>query len=230
MYKAIIFDIGETLVGYDKPLNWSGLYRSAMEYAVNKCGYNFSEDDYQQAVDVLTKYNTRINPRKHEVSSVQIFTEIMSGMNLSAKHIKEMASHFFGFFQRDSFVYPEVEDTLNILVNKGIKIGTLSDVAYGMDNEYVWKDIETLEKYIAYPLTSNDVGFRKPCTQGIELFIQKADVNIAEIIYVGDEEKDMICANAAGAYSVLINRDRKVKRYGQDEEIYLLTGLLDIIG
>lgn len=32
MFKAIVFDIGQTLVGYNKPLNWSALYRPALEH------------------------------------------------------------------------------------------------------------------------------------------------------------------------------------------------------
>ena len=55
MFQAVIFDIGETLVGYDKPLKWSGLYRPALEHIADKCKRNFTEDDYQQPLDILTK-------------------------------------------------------------------------------------------------------------------------------------------------------------------------------
>lgn len=229
MFQAVIFDIGETLVGYDKPLNWSGLYRPALEHIADKCKLNFTEDDYQQAVDILTKYNTRINPREYEVSSAQIFEEMVSSLNLSVKNTDDMIEQFFSYFRRESFIYPEVEETLNQLLAKGIKTGTLSDVAYGMDNIYVFKDIETLKKYIDFPLTSNDVGYRKPCTRGVELLVQKMEVDVSECIFVGDEKKDMVCANAAGAYSVLINRSKETKRYGQAEEISSLLGVLDII-
>ena len=43
MFKAIVFDIGQTLVEYKKPLNWSELYRPAFERISEKCGYTFSE-------------------------------------------------------------------------------------------------------------------------------------------------------------------------------------------
>lgn len=61
------------------------------------------------------------------------------------------------------------------------------------------------------------------------MLVEKIHVDISEIVFVGDEEKDMICANNAGAYSVLINRDDAVKNYGQAEEIHSLTELLDIV-
>lgn len=227
MYKAIVFDIGRTLIGYNKPLNWSGLYRPAWEHIANKMGYNFKEDDYQHIIGVLTKYNTRINPREYEVTSTQIFTEILNGIGVSVKDLEQVKHCFYSYFRRDSFVYPEVEETLKELVNRGIVLATLSDVAYGMDNQYVLDDISTLQKYINYPYTSNDVGYRKPNIGGLKILAEKININMSEMIFVGDEEKDMLCANNAGAYSVLINRDGITKKYGQARELHSLDELLN---
>ena len=229
MHKAVIFDIGRTLVRYKTPLNWSKLYRPAFRYVAEQCGYHFSEDQYQHIGDVLTKYNTRINPRIQEASSVQIFTEIADGAGLSKEDVEQVKHYFFSYFRQDVSLYPEVEETLKALVDKGILTGTLSDVAYGMDNVYALEDIALIRKYINYPLTSNDVGFRKPSTKGLEMLAEKMQIDIPEMIFVGDEEKDIICANDAGAYSVLINRDNTVKNYGQKQEICSLAELLSIV-
>ena len=51
-------------------------------------------------------------------------------------------------------------------------------------------------------------------------------VDIKEMAFVGDEEKDIMCAVNAGAYSILINRDNTIKNYGQDKEISSLDELL----
>lgn len=228
MYKAVIFDIGQTLVQYKNPLNWSKLYRPAFQYVADQGGYHFSEEQLQHAGNVLTKYNTRINPRVEEVSSTQIFTEILDGFGLPQEDVEQVKNQFFSYFRQDVALYPEVEETLNALVDKGIVIGTLSDVAYGMDNVYALEDIAAIRKYIAYPFTSNDVGYRKPSTKGLEMLAEKMHIDISEMIFVGDEEKDVICANNAGAYSVLINRDSTVKNYGQNKEIHSLVELLKI--
>ena len=53
-----------------------------------------------------------------------------------------------------------------MLYSNGILIGTLSDVAYGMDNVYVWNDISPFLQYIHYPLTSNDVGYKNLAFKG----------------------------------------------------------------
>ena len=230
MFKAVIFDIGQTLVNYKNPLNWSKLYRPAFQYVADQCGYHFSEDQYRHVGSVLTKYNTRITPRIHEVSADQIFREIIDGIGVSEQDIEQVKNHFFSYFRQDISLYPEVEETLKRLAEKGIMTGTLSDVAYGMDNEYALKDIADIRKYIDYPLTSNDVGFRKPSTKGLEMLTEKIQVDISEMIFVGDEEKDIVCANNAGAYSVLINRDNIEKNYGQKKEIHSLVELFSIVG
>lgn len=99
-----------------------------------------------------------------------------------------------------------------------------------MDNQYVLDDISSLKQYINYPYTSNDVGYRKPNVECLKFVASKMNVDISEILFVGDEEKDMICANNAGAYSVLINRDGVKKDYGQKAEIQSLAELLGVVG
>lgn len=226
MVKAIVFDIGQTLVEYKMPLNWSKLYRPAFESVADKCGYAFSDHHYQHAGRVLTKYNTRINPRENEVSSNQIFSEIISGMDIPMKDMEKVKFHFYSYFKQDAYVYAEVEKTLKRLSDKGILLGTLSDVAYGMDNMYALEDISAVIKYIDYPFTSNDVGYRKPRAEGLKFLAEKMHISVKEMAFVGDEEKDIMCAINAGAYSILINRSDSVKNYGKNREISSLDELL----
>lgn len=48
------------------------------------------------------------------------------------------------------------------------------------------------------------------------------------IVFVGDEEKGIVCAKNTGAISVLINRSDEEKDYGQDHTIRRLDELFDI--
>ena len=54
-------------------------------------------------------------------------------------------------------------------------------------------------------------------------------IALSDIVFVGDEEKDMICGIRAGVYPVLINRTGTVKEYGQRREIRSLTELVDFV-
>lgn len=226
MFQAIVFDIGRTLVGYQKPLSWAGLYRPALEDTLAGCGYVFTEKQYQHAIDVLTTYNTRIHPREVEVSSTHIFSEILEGTDVPPEDMERFKAHFYNWFRQDAFVFPEVEETLKTLSQRGVLLGTLSDVAYAMDNVYALGDIAAVIQYMDYPLTSNDVGFRKPRAEGLWLLSRLMGVKKEEMAFVGDEEKDIRCARNAGVHAILINRTGTPKCYGQEKEIRSLSELL----
>lgn len=229
MIKAVIFDIGGTLVDYPIPLNWSALYRPAFESIEQKHGLHISEKEYEHISIVLSKYNTRINPREREVSSDTIFREIISGTNIPDELFTDIKRDFYSFFRRDVVVFPEAEETLSALASKNIIIGTLSDVAYGMDNEFALDDIKPLLKYIRYPYTSNDTGRRKPCGKGLEILAEKMGLSVSELVFAGDEKKDMECARNAGAAGILINRSGEPKDYGQEHEITTLSDIIKLI-
>ena len=226
--KAVVFDIGQTLVYYPFPLNWSAMYRPVFESIAKAHGLTVSEEEYAHIGGTLAKYNTRINPREREVSSDTIFREILEGTNIPSDLLQEIKRDFYGFFRRDTMIYEEAEATLAALRERGLLICTLSDVAYGMDNEYAFADAGALIEYIDIPYTSNDTGYRKPCGRGLELIAEKAGISPAEMIFVGDEKKDMECAANAGAVSVLIDRTDGEKSFGQDYTIKSLAELLTL--
>lgn len=71
--KAVVFDIGQTLTYYPIPLNRSKLYRPSFKSVEEKLGLTFTDEDYIHFGEVLTKYNTRINPGEKEYSSDVLF-------------------------------------------------------------------------------------------------------------------------------------------------------------
>ena len=223
--KAIVFDIGQTLTYYPIPLNWSKLYRPAFGSVAEKLGINFTEEEYIHFGEVLTKYNTRINPRDMEYSSDTIFTEMLEKTSAGLSLMQDIKREFYSFFRNDIRVYPEAEDALKKIKAMGIRTATLSDVPYGMDNEYALGDIGPLIRYIDLPYTSNDTGYRKPCKEGLLMIASKFGIDPSEMAFVGDEIKDMNCAHNAGTKAVLINRTGEKKDYGQDIEIKDLTEL-----
>ena len=147
------------------------------------------------------------------------------GMEIPLKDIETVKFHFYSYFKQNASVYEEVEATLKGLSDRGILLGT-----YGMDNVYALEDISPVIKYIDYPFTSNDVGYRKPCGKGLKFISEKMQISLKEMAFVGDEEKDIMCAINAGAYSVLVNRNDSIKNYGQDKEISSLEELLTMFG
>lgn len=227
--KAIGFDIGGTLVNYNKPLNWSDSYYDAIKFMCEENSLYFTENRFYLAKEVLEKYNTRVNPREKEVASDIIFGEIFEKWNESKNKIYEAKKTFYTFFQRETNLYEDAQKLLEYCYENNILCAVYTDVAYGMDDEFSLKDIKKFEKYINLKLTSENVGYRKPNKKGFEIMLKKFKCRPEEIFYVGDEQKDIIGPNSVGMGSILINRDNKEKNFNQDYTVTNLTEIIDII-
>lgn len=226
--KAIGFDAGHTLIKYKNPLNWQGLYRSGLEHAAAAVDITLSEDMLIAAADVLLKYNTRVNYREWETTSDCIFNEILKSWGIQTD-LYALKSGFYSFFKADAEPYPETIDTMEKLKQHGIKIGILTDVAYGMDNEISLEDISVLSDYIDIAITSVDVGYRKPNSAGYVKLLESLEISPNGMIFIGDEEKDIIGAQKLGIVSALINRSKEIKDFGQDYTLESLSDILSIL-
>ena len=223
--RAVGFDIGHTLVGYEHPLNWKALYEPALRAVLQACGFPVCEESLERAADILAKYNTREHPRVHEVGSEVIFREIFDAWAQPYGKIFLARETFYGFFQAGAACYTDADAVLRFLKMHKIRIGALTDVAYGMDNAFSLRDIAPIRQYFDIVLTSVDVGFRKPHEAGYERLLQAFGTSPGQTLYVGDEEKDIVGANALGIVSVLVDRACKKPDWGQR---FTVHSLLDI--
>lgn len=222
MIKAAAFDLGGTLVNY--PLYWRSLYRHALETAAQNCGISMTEEMFTAAYDILMKYNTRANPREHEVTSDVIFTEILTAWSCHAD-TESIKVAFFSFFNADAAPFPEAREALLRLKQSNIKTGILTDAAYGMDNKFVLQSISELSGLIDFFVSSVDAGYRKPHSAGYLKLLEYFAVSPNEMLYIGDEEKDIIGASKLGIISVLIDRSNTQNDFGQN---YTANSLNDV--
>jgi putative hydrolase of the HAD superfamily len=179
---------------------------------------------------ILRKYNTRINEREYEVTSDIIFVELFQAWGITGLSLLKPAKDaFYSFFIRKSGLYPETESVLTELKSKNIKLGVLSNTAYGADKEYLLAGTPGLMQYFDVVLTSTEVGFRKPHTKGFLQLIGELKVNAVDCLFVGDEPVDVIGANRVGMISVLINRSNEKRDYGQKYTVNSLTDILKLV-
>lgn len=164
------------------------------------------------------------------MSSDVIFSEIIEKWNLSKEiPLSVFKRNFFGFFQRNVLLFSDTISSLQTLKKMSIKTGILTDVPYGMDKEFVLLDVEPFEELIDVLLTSVDVGYRKPNVQGYMKLACKFGVKPEDMIYVGDEPKDILGANNAGMVSVLVERGSTGLDLGQKETIKDLKELINLV-
>ena len=230
MITAVAFDYGNTLTSSGLPLNWQEFHQDALTASLKVTDSAVTPEKLQAGEKILRKYNTRVNEREYEVTSDIIFAELFQAWGITGLSLHKPAKDaFYSFFIRKSELYPDTESVLKQLKNKNIKIGVLSNTAYGADKEYLLAGTPDLMQYFDVVLTSTEVGFRKPHTKGFLRLIGELKVNAADCLFIGDEPVDVIGANKAGMISVLINRSNEHRDYGQKYTISTLTDILKLI-
>jgi len=228
--KAVAFDYGNTLTSSGMPQNCQQFYAEALTAVLKTADCVVTPEKLQAGEKILLKYNTRVNERDWEVTSDTIFTELFAAWGIAdLSLLKPAKDTFYSFFFNKTEVYPETESVLKELIEKNIKIGVLSNTAYGADREYLIGSTPQINRYFDVFLASAEVGFRKPHTSGFLILIQSLGVHAEDCLFVGDEPADIIGANRVGMISVLINRGSDKYDYGQKYTINSLGDLLKLV-
>jgi putative hydrolase of the HAD superfamily len=229
MIKAIGFDLGDTLIYSGQPLGWSKNYRNALERGFIKINKVPTDLDYSVCIEILTKYNTRINPRENEISSAQIFNEIMIKLEINKSEKEILEDNFFDYYLQNNKLFDDTLEVLGDIKECNFKIGILTDVPYG-SVKVIEEDIKILGKNIDAIVSSVEKSYRKPNITGYIKLAKKLGIQTNEMIYVGNEEKDIIGANNAGIISVLINRTDKLINYGEKYQFKSLKEMWTTLG
>ena len=228
--RAIIFDLGGTLINYEGiPLYWGDYYINAFENVKKNLTLELSNKQIFESIEILKKYNPRLYPREIEYESEYIFSHVTQGWNIKANDIADIVKNFFAFFRKNVIVYPDTLEVLQWLKGQSYKTGILTDVPTGMSEELVDMDICSFKSMIDYCISSIKCGYRKPNKSGLDMLSKLLDTKVTNMIFIGDEEKDIFTAKNAGCISILLNRNGLKKEYGQDYEISSIMEIINIL-
>ena len=204
MYKAIVFDLGGTLMEYvGMPLNWSEYYICGFEKVNEIVRLNLSENDLRESVNKLKSYNPRTSKREYEIKPENIFNDVIANWG-ETPDINKVIEIFFEGLSLKANIYEYSIELLKKCRNSGFKTACLTDLPNGMP-DYIFKPaIERLLPYFDLYVSSQICGARKPNKGGICYIADVFEIREAEILFVGDEEKDFLTARNAGCDFVYI--------------------------
>lgn len=184
----------------------------------------------------MRSYNTRLTPRRHEVDAATIFGELLAALaappGRSNALLDPASDAFFAVFRRRARAFTDVAATLAALAAGGTAVGVLTDVPYGMPRRLVLQDLSAagLDRLAPVTLTSTDVGVRKPDPAGFAALARQLRCASTTMLYVGNEQKDVAGAQAAGMSAALVWRgDAPVPDLGQDLTVTSLEQLLAVV-
>lgn len=224
------FDLGDTLCEYaGVPLNWEREYPTALGLVATACQSELTPERLASGTALLLEYNTRVTPRpnEREYAAEQIFERLLERWGIPTQHLDLAVRAFFEHFRKRLRAFPETAGVLRRLEERGVPVGILTDVPYGMPEELVVADL--LESAISFSgvlVTSTMVGHRKPHRAGFEHLAERLGVPCSRLIYVGNERKDIDGASRAGCRPVLLCRTGEPPAWGQWCSIRSLDELL----
>lgn len=211
MVKAVLFDFWGTLVenGTRSPT------REAQKIMRARVHYR----------DFIVPFEEAFFTTKWE-SQEQGFRAVFEKFNLRPHPIA--IEKLVGLWNKNKLLatlYPDTEEVLKTLKEKGLKLGLLSNT----DNfsvDFVLDKFK-LRQYFDVVILSYDVGMLKTNPEMFKMALDKLGVAPEETVMVGDSlETDIPGAKAAGVSSILVDR-RGMREY--DPKVKELKGILDII-
>ena len=230
MIRSAIFDLGNTLIASSFPLSWQEYYSEAMTNVFSGIGHEATPKHIDIGKEILLKYNTRVNPRTHEISADTLFQELFDAWGITDfSKLEPAKEQFASFFLNRSVLYPDTIPMLLDLKKKRIRTGVLTNAAYGLGREYMALDIAQIQPYIDVVLTSVEVGFRKPDTRGFRQIAGLLQIKTGVCLFIGDEEVDVTGANNSGMISVLVDRAGSQADYGQRHTVSDLRGVVPLL-
>jgi putative hydrolase of the HAD superfamily len=121
--------------------------------------------------------------------------------------------------------YDDTLPTLKELTNRGLTLGLISNVVQDMESTY---EELGLRPYLAFKVTSSEVGCDKPDPKIFLAALKKAQVKPEEAIYVGDQyDLDVVGARGVGMKAVLIDRNDFFTNITDCPRIHSLTQIVE---
>jgi len=210
MIKAVLFDMGNTLVKYDY-----GLPEEVFQKVLFSLDISRSLDDVKKAflnagkeaegVDLLSSFGKI----KCEVYWRQWDSLVLKHLKITDNEelAKIVQSRWFDFV--DSTLYPEVKEVLSELKQRGLKIGLIS-TAYEAEINLVLEKADLAVATFDIIVGVDAIRQAKPNPDIFKYALSKLDVQPEEAIFVGDNvEADYKGAENAGIQALLIDRTEK---------------------
>lgn len=227
--NTIVFDIGGTLMEYrDMPYVWLDYYEGAFGYVRERLSLPLTDSDIAEAVEVLRQFNPKVNYREVDYTPEHIFGKATKRWGCEYE-LSEVISAFFENMKLTPYIYPDSIPALERLKALGITICALTDVATGMPDELHKSYFPELLPYFDMYVSSISCGMRKPNPKGLHDIAEKFGTGADDMLFVGDEEKDILVAKRFGCRAVLIDRKKRGADLGQDFTIYDLNNIEQLL-
>ena len=220
MVKAIIFDVGGTLLGATNL--FENILADNVSIEVHDAIYELlAKEFFQQIMDCRNGSSF-----KRVVEIIAIAIEAVNNEKNNCLSAANAEQVYWNTFVRDSFVIHDADRALEKLAEKKVELFVASDA----DAELIYAQFEKHQwsNYFHQSFISSEVRAYKPdnvFVAALNNAISNYEKN--EVIFVGDSEVDIETGRKLGVRTALISNSNQ-KRYNEDYSISSLLELLDL--
>ena len=211
MLKGVLFDMGGTLI---KTAPVSEIFKRILE----DFGIKRSTEEIEEARKIVEKqFDIEELAILEDAFWLKWNTRILEHMGIyeNAQSLAERIAKQWWQYS-DVKLYPDVEKTLNVLKQRRLKIGLITN-GLESDVEEVLPRIG-LAGFFDVEVTSSLVGKIKPHREIFLHALEKLGIKPQEAMHVGDEvERDYEGAKRCGLKALLIDRENSVGEEGVEK-------------
>jgi len=208
--KAVLFDLGETLVNFGK-IKVGRLFRQGARLSydfLKSCGQPVGNFQYYCWRNLLALRIRHLlsNITKNDFNSLALLRGfgIKKGIRLDGKQWRHFAWLWYEPLSKVATTEPKIKETLTALKNSGLKLGIVSNTfVNGCSLEKHLEQVGILDLFTVR-VYSYEFDFRKPDTRIFKAAAEKIGEVSENILYVGDRiDKDIRPALRSGMQAVL---------------------------
>lgn len=219
MFKAVVFDIDNTLYDYD------GLNNKAIEAAGKWfCEKEkFSFDEFKRAFEKgreATKKNMRDCAARH--NRLIYFQRMSEELGLNPiQYSLELYEKYWGYMLENMRMFPEASQLINKLKKDGVKIGICTDLTSQIQHRKLRR--MGIAELIDVFVSSEEADAEKPDEKIFNLIIEKLRISPGQVAYVGDSfMKDIVGAHNVGMFPVWYNQEEDICPAGYEIEMKMV--------
>jgi putative hydrolase of the HAD superfamily len=207
--KAVLFDLGHTLIDYY--CDWKGPEEKGVQQIYEIVRGASPRTDRGEFVSYLKAQLEEARGRKYnnyvEVPLTELIGTCLDRYGcLEEDNLQRGLEVFYEVLLEDrKLVYGAIE-LLSSIKGRGLGIGLISDVAWGLPSEFPMRDIRHygLDAFFDDYVFSTDVGLRKPHPKMFKIALSNLGVEASEAMYVGNSiAQDIRGAQGVGLKAVL---------------------------
>lgn len=200
MIKAIVFDLDDTLIS-ERDYIKSG-FKSVSKIMADK--YSLDSNNVYEVMEKL-----------FEESSKNVFNRVLDNFNIDYcnEDILFLVKCYREHIPEIKF-YDDVIPTIKELREKGYKLGIITDGFMEAQKRKI--DVLNCKELFDEIIITDELGkeYWKPSEKPYKLMSEKLNVNLTEMIYIGDNEaKDFVSANTLGIKTVKVERKHNIYGY-----------------